>query len=212
MDGVIVDSMVYHYLAWYEALRPYGVRVSCFDVYAREGERWDKSLKEFFACAGVKADKKLLGEVFERRKTIFNKYFQRFIFSGAREILVLLKNEGYLLGLVTGTPRAEIKKILPADIRKLFDCVVAGNQVAKGKPDPEPYLRAARRLKAAPCSCLVIENAPLGIISAKRAGMHCVGLTTSLPKEYLKGADALICRREDIPGIIGLNRRVFAVK
>ena len=45
MDGVIVDSMPYHFIAWYEALRPWGVRVSCFEVYAQEGERWETTLK-----------------------------------------------------------------------------------------------------------------------------------------------------------------------
>ena len=43
MDGVIVDSMPYHFLAWHEALRPFGIRVGCVEVFAREGERWDKS-------------------------------------------------------------------------------------------------------------------------------------------------------------------------
>ena len=45
MDGVIVDSMPYHFISWYEALRPYDVSVKCFDVYQREGEQWDKALR-----------------------------------------------------------------------------------------------------------------------------------------------------------------------
>lgn len=206
MDGVLVDSMVYHFISWYEALRPYGVRVSCFEVYSREGECWDKSLRELFVKSGVKADKKLLKRAFARKNKLFGKYFKRFIFSGAKEILADLKKKGYLLGLVTGTPAAEVKRILPEDIRGLFDCVVAGDQVKKGKPSPEPYLRASAALKTAPDSCLVVENAPLGIISAKKAGMSCCALTTSLPGEYLKGADALAADLKDIPGL--LKRRI----
>ena len=202
MDGVIVDSMPYHFLAWYEALRPYGIRVGCFDVYSREGEAWDKTLKDLFSASGIKADDKLLKKVFVQRKKIFKKYFQRFIFPQARELLVSLKEKGFGLGLATGTPQAEIKKILPSRIRGLFDCVIAGDQVKKGKPNPEPYLRAARALNVTPRSCLVVENAPLGIESAKRAGMFCVALDSSLPKEYLKRADAVISRLGELLKII----------
>jgi len=74
MDGVIVDSMVYHFLAWYEALRPYGVRVSCFEVYSREGEQWDKSLKDFLRMGNVKATPGLMRKIFVARQKIFKKY------------------------------------------------------------------------------------------------------------------------------------------
>jgi beta-phosphoglucomutase len=202
MDGVIVDSMPYHYLAWYEALKPYGIRVSCFDVYSKEGERWDKTLRELFALSGIKVSGQLLRKIFFDRKKIFQKYFKRFIFPGAREFLICLKNKGYLLGLATGTPEAEIKKILPASIKKLFDCIIAGDKVKKGKPNPEPYLRAAKALKTRVGLCLVVENAPLGIESAKRAGMFCVALTTSLPRQYLKSADVVADRLDEIIGFV----------
>ena len=80
MDGVLVDSMPYHFLAWYEALRPIGVRVSCFDVYSKEGENWEKTLKEFLERSHIRPTKAKLNEIFERRKKIFKKnhviYFQ----------------------------------------------------------------------------------------------------------------------------------------
>jgi beta-phosphoglucomutase len=202
MDGVIVDSMAYHYLAWYEALKPYGIRVSCFDVYSKEGERWDKTLRGLFKRSGIKASDKLLKRVFLSRKKIFRKYFKRFIFSGAKEFLVCLKNKGYLLGLATGTPEAEIKKILPASIKGLFDCIIPGDKVKKGKPHPEPYLRAAKALKIKAGLCAVVENAPLGIESAKRAGMFCIALTTSLPRQYLFKADALAESLDEVTGIV----------
>ena len=198
MDGVIVDSMPYHFLAWYEALRPWGIRVSCFDVYSKEGERWEKTLKDLLTRSKIKPTKTVLRKIFVSRQKIFRHNFKRFIFKGAEDFLVSVKNKGYLLGLVTGTPNKEIKKILPRHIRCLFDAVVAGNEVKNGKPHPEPYLKAAKMLRLAPGECLVIENAPFGIESAKRAGMFCVALTTSLPKEYLKAADFSAERFEDI--------------
>jgi beta-phosphoglucomutase len=202
MDGVIVDSMPYHFLAWYEALRPYGVRVSCFEVYSREGERWDKSLKDFLRMGKLKPTPALMREVFALRQKIFRKYFKRFIFKGVEEFLRCLKDKGYRLGLVTGTPHAQVMRILPASIRGLFECMVTGDQVRNGKPHPEPYVKASRLLKLAVHECVVVENAPYGIESATRAGMFCVAVTTSLPSGYLAKADRIVDRLEDIPVFI----------
>jgi beta-phosphoglucomutase len=208
MDGVIVDSMPYHFLAWYEALRPYGVRVSCFEVYSREGERWDKSLADFLRMGNHTPSAGLMREVFALRQKIFKKYFKRFIFQGVEEFLVCLKDKGYRLALVTGTPRVQVDGILPVSIRKLFECMVTGDMVRHGKPHPEPYVKAARLLKLPAHECLVVENAPYGIESAKRAGMFCIAITTSLPSGYLSGADRIIDALSQIPVFIERSCRV----
>jgi len=192
MDGVIVDSMPYHFIAWYEALRPWGIRVGCFEVYAQEGERWEKTLKGLLKRGKIKPTRKLLDEIFAFRQKIFKRNFKRFIFKGAKELLLSLKKQGFVLGLVTGSPVSEVEKILPLNIRKVFAVVVAGNQVKKGKPHPEPYLKAAKMLGLDPKDCLVIENAPFGITSAKQAGMPCIAVSTSLPEAYLKSADIIV--------------------
>jgi len=208
MDGVIVDSMPYHFLAWYEALRPYGIRVSCFDVYSKEGERWEKSLKDFLKRSRIKPAKGLLSKIFLERQRIFKRSFKLAIFKGAEEFLRCLKRNGYILGLVTGTPTSEIKKILPERVRDLFDGIVAGDNVKEGKPHPEPYLRAARILNISPAQCIVIENAPYGIESAKKAGMFCIALATSLPKEYLRRSDVVVDELKEITGIIERSCRL----
>ena len=206
MDGVIVDSMPYHFIAWYEALRPWGVRVNCFDVYSKEGERWDKTLNSLLARAKIKPTKKVLAQIFLSRQKLFKRYFKRYIFRGAPELLVYLKKYGFVLGLVTGTPQEEIRRILPAQIKNAFDCIVAGNEVKNGKPHPEPYLKASAALGLDPAECLVVENAPFGIESAKSAGMTCIAVTTSLPKEYLKRADLVVRELGEIAKIIDKSR------
>jgi beta-phosphoglucomutase len=202
MDGVIIDSMPYHFISWYEALRPWGVRVSCFDIYEKEGERWDKTLRFFLKREGLPASQKLLTTIFSQRKKIFKKNFKRFIFKGVEGFLRCLKRQHYCLALVSGTPSDEIAEILPPRIKRFFTCVVGGDNVKKGKPHPEPYVRAARGLGVKPSECLVIENAPLGIRSAKKAGMFCVAVTTSLPKNYLTEADIVVDTLQDIPALI----------
>jgi beta-phosphoglucomutase len=192
MDGVIVDSMPYHFLAWYEALRPYGISVRCFDVYMREGERWQRSIEDFLKGSGIKPSKKLFRRVFAARRKLFRNRFKRFIFKGAREFLACLKKKGYMLALVTATTRAGVTEILPKNIERLFDHVVTGDHIVMGKPHPEPYLKAAKALGVKPSECAVIENAPYGVASAKKAGMFCIAITSSLPKEYLKRADVVV--------------------
>lgn len=202
MDGVIVDSMPYHYIAWYEALRPYGIRATAFDAYVREGEKWQKTLKELFSREGLKYSGSIGKRIFADRARVFKKYFRRNIFFGADEFLSCIKAKGYLMALVSGTPEAEIKKILPKAIRSKFDVIVAGDHLKVGKPHPAPYLKAARALRVRANKCAVVENAPNGIASAKAAGMFCFAVTTSLPKEYLKKADVIVDKLEEITGYI----------
>jgi beta-phosphoglucomutase len=192
MDGVIIDSMPYHFIAWYEALMSYGIRVSCFDIFMREGENWKISVSELFSRSGIGSTDKLLKEIFLSRQKIFKKYFKRFIFDGAVELIDRLNGRGYPLALVTGTPRKDVKKILPKNILSKFDVVVGGDCVRRGKPYPDPYLAAAKLLGVKPCNCFVVENAPLGILSAKRAKMYVAAITTSLPREYLRASDIVV--------------------
>lgn len=208
MDGVIVDSMPYHFIAWYEALRPWGVRINSFDVYQREGERWDKTLLDFLKTAHIQPSRRMLKKIFAARQKIFQKYFKRYIFPGVPEFLACLKKKDYLLALVTGTPEIEVRQILPRKICKFFDVLVTGDQVQYGKPHPAPYLEAAKLLKLKPRECLVVENGLLGITSAKRAGMFCIALTTSLPAQFLKKADLVVDRLEEITKFIDHSCRI----
>jgi beta-phosphoglucomutase len=202
MDGVIVDSMPYHFIAWYEALRSIDIKVSLQDVFLKEGERWDRTLSTLLRKHRVHPDTRLLRKLFERRKKAFRRVFARFIFPGCAELLACLSGKGYKLGLVTGTPEVEVRAILPARILRLFHTLVTGNMIKQGKPHPEPYLLAAKRLHVSAVDCVVIENAPLGITAAKRAGMACIALSTSLPASFLKRADIVVSRYEEISALI----------
>jgi len=202
MDGVIVDSMPYHFISWYEALRPEGVRVSCFDVYAKEGERWEKTIRDFLRRESIRPTAGAFKRIYLRKQKYFHRYFKPRIFKGMDDFINCLKKSGYKLALVTGTPARDIKSILPVKIVDKFNIIVSGDSVKKGKPHPEPYLTAAKLLDLAPEKCVVIENAPYGIESAKRAGMFCIALATSLPKEYLTNADMVANRLKDVSKII----------
>jgi beta-phosphoglucomutase len=125
---------------------------------------------------------------------------RRFI-TGSRRFLYFLKKHGFVLTLVTGTARHEVERILSKELLGLFSVIITGNDVKKGKPHPEPYLIALKKLQMKPKDVVVFENAPFGIISAKRAHLRCLALETYLPKTYLKRADFVfssyqeLCRR-----------------
>lgn len=193
MDGVIIDSMKYHKTAWQDTFKKIGVNISKFDVYEREGEKYTKSAHDFLKRKFKKIDPKMIAEVVKIRKAIFRKVAKKpALFKGARELLNKFDKKGILLGLVTATLNREVKRVLPTDIYKRFDVIVSGDDVKKGKPHPEPYLKAIKKLKVRKKDTAVIENAPYGIRSAKKAGVFCVAVETSLPKRYLKEADLIV--------------------
>jgi beta-phosphoglucomutase len=89
--------------------------------------------------------------------------------------------------------RHEIEAILRrSSLDKHFRFIVAAGETARGKPAPDPYRRAARLHARPPEQCVAIEDSRWGIESAKDAGLHCVGITTSYPARDLSGADAII--------------------
>jgi beta-phosphoglucomutase-like phosphatase (HAD superfamily) len=84
----------------------------------------------------------------------------------------------------------------------VFEIIITGEMVSNGKPDPEPYLKAVNELNVDKESCLVVENAPAGITSAKSAGLTCFAVQTSLPEEYLKSADKIFGSIADLSAFL----------
>jgi beta-phosphoglucomutase len=97
------------------------------------------------------------------------------------------------LGIASGALRHEIEAILRrSGLDQHFRFIVAAGETARGKPAPDPYRRAARLHERPPEQCVAIEDSRWGIESAKDAGLHCVGITTSYTARDLPGADAII--------------------
>lgn len=190
MDGVITNTMPDHFRAWKSVLADEGVHVSHFDVYRREGQRGIKSVQELFAEKGKLYHPRKGKELLYKKEQLFKKIVKRRYISGSRSFLKSLHRNGYQLALVTGTARHELPQVLPDSLYNLFDIVVTGSDVRHGKPHPEPFLRAIRKLKIKPRDAVVIENAPFGIRSAKAAGLICLAIATSLPEVYLREAKA----------------------
>ena len=197
MDGILVDSMPYHFISWFEVLRKYGVRVTPMDIFEMEGAKWDKVIKFAFKREGKNLDNAVILKIQSERNILLKKYFKRYNFSEIPAILKTLKAKGFLTAIVTGSSSIEAKKMLPKEIRVYFDALVAGDMVKRSKPYPDPYLLAAKKLKVKPSECFAVENAPYGIKSAKAAKMYCTAISTSLPKIYLHEADIIFNDHKD---------------
>jgi len=199
MDGIIVDSMPYHFISWFEVLRQYNVRINPMFVFEMEGVKWDKVIKIACKRSGVRLlSRQIAEEIPSKKEQVFNKYFKKYIFGGMPEFIKSLKDKGILVGLVTGSYSKEVKNILPKDVYKLFDTIVSVDMVKRSKPSPDPYLAAAKKLKVLPRDCVVIENAPCGIRSAKAAKMYCCAVATSLPENLLSEADIIFNTHRDL--------------
>jgi beta-phosphoglucomutase len=189
MDGVITDTMPYHFRVWAEIFKREGLLVSREDIYRREGQKGIESLREIFLEYGRPFTLKYANRLLKEKEERFKRIFKRRYILGARIFLRRLSRDGFRLALVTGTSRHEALKLLPSALVELFDVIVCGCDVQNGKPHPEPYLAALKQLKIKPAQAVVIENAPFGIRSAKAAGLRCIAIATSLPRDYLAQAD-----------------------
>lgn len=189
MDGVITNTMPDHFHAWREVLAQEGVRVSHFDIYSREGQRGINSVHELFAEKNKPVTQPQAAHLLRKKEELFKRIVRQRFILGTRRLLQDLRRADLELALVTGTSRHELQQILPARLQKLFKVIITGSDVKNGKPHPEPYCTALKKLKIKPRQAVVIENAPFGIASAKAAGLRCIALATSLPPRYLQKAD-----------------------
>lgn len=189
MDGVITNTMPDHFEAWRVVLLERGIKVTHLDIYRREGQRGITSVKEIFAEYGHPFNQADAERILKQKEELFKKNVNIKFITGTRTLLRDLKKSGFTLAIVTGTARHELHRILPDDIYNLFTVIVTGDDVVHGKPAPDPYLLALKKLAVAADDGVVIENAPFGIASAKAAKLRCLAIATSLSSGYLKEAD-----------------------
>ncbi len=109
---------------------------------------------------------------------------------GARELLARLPADGW--GVVTSGHRTLAEGRLRAVGLPVPAAMVCGDEVSRGKPDPEGYLSGARLLGSAPADCVVFEDAPAGVAAGLAAGMPVIGITTTHPASALAGCVVVI--------------------
>ena len=164
----------------------------------REGEKGRVTLETLLKQYGRYPTPEETDSLLNTKETIFRSLPRPTLFRGVEELVNELRRRGKRLALVTGTSLMEAKDNVPPGLFDCFQAVVSGDQVNRGKPDPEPYLLALEKLQGSRENALVIENAPYGIQSAKGAGLRCIAITTSLPAKELQGADKVVNNMDEL--------------
>jgi beta-phosphoglucomutase family hydrolase len=206
LDGVLVDTARFHYQAWCQLLSELGRSLSEEEFRRTFGLRNDLILRDLLGEVSAEEVKRLS----ERKEALFRQHAagRVTLLPGAAELVRRSRDGGRRTALVTSTPRLNIDFVLEqVGLSGAFDTIVAAEDVLRGKPDPEGFLLAARRLGVAPQRCLVIEDAPGGVEAARRAGMHSLAVTTTRPREELTAADAVVDSLNDAAALAMLEGR-----
>jgi beta-phosphoglucomutase len=192
LDGVIVDTLHYHFLAWNHMFGKYGGSVSEKTVLLHEGRNSREILPILIQEAGISIPEEDQARFIEEKRAYYRTIVQVTQYEGAFEAIDELKSRGFKVALVTACALKNMQHSLNSEQQAHFDFIITGDEVPRAKPFPDPYLTAARQLKLDPQQCAVVENAPLGVESAKNAGMYCIAIETTLGKEYLQSADCIL--------------------
>ncbi len=207
MDGVLVDSMPYHAEAWKITLAAVGITIDKWVIYELEGANSRQVIDILFRQNGRIPTEEEIQELGRKKLEIFEQIERVKPFDGVKELLDTLKPK-YKLAVVSGSNRVTVHTIINTFFPDTFEVIIDGEMMKESKPSPEPYLLAVRKLGIARECCLVIENAPLGIRSAKNAGLRCIAIPTYLDRELLKEADLILDNHKDMAEYITKGNKV----
>jgi len=198
LDGVIVDTLHFHFLAWQEMFNRWGGEVRELTVLLHEGRSSREILPLLIEEAGIDIPEDQRHDFIETKRAYYRSIVDVQFYPEAKETLKKLHKEGYTLALVTACARRNMNHALSENELKFFDVIITGDDIPRAKPNPDPYDIARKKLGLEKDECLVVENAPLGIESGKNAGIRVAAIATTLPKKYLKGADYYLDGLEDL--------------
>ncbi|MBI3882151.1 MAG: HAD family phosphatase [Verrucomicrobia bacterium] len=193
MDGVIVDSEPRHERAFQEIFQAIGYGathgIHFPDYYGTsDATVW----RDFIAKHQHRAH--TFEELLEWRQNHFLEILKRDepIFATLPELIAKLAAK-FKLAVASGSLHPVIDAVLAMkNLRQHFPIVVSSSDVARGKPAPDIFLRAAELLGVPPAACVVIEDSAFGVTAAKAAGMTVIAITNSLPSEKLRHADHVV--------------------
>jgi beta-phosphoglucomutase len=190
MDGVLSATGEIHFQSWAKMARE-DAKVK----FTRE------FFEETFGQQSIPITRELVGneidqDLVEKWADLKEQYYREMVkdklepLSGAIELINSLKKNKFKLAVGSSGPLENVELLLSSlNIKQFFDVIITAEDVKNGKPSPDVFLICAERLGINPENCVVIEDAPVGIEAARRAGMNSIALTTTHPKFELNQAD-----------------------
>lgn len=179
MDGVIVDSAKYHFVAWQRLAQELSIEFTEEDNELLKGLSRVDSLEKILQMGGMELDNDTKLSLMDKKNQwyleMITEMSPKEILPGVGEFIKEIKNAGLVISL--GSSSKNARKILSAiELLETFDAVVDGNDVTFSKPDPEVFLKGAEKLGVKPNETVVFEDAQSGIKAALNGGFHCVGV------------------------------------
>ena len=205
-DGVIADSEPLHLRAFQQTLEEEGVELTSRDYFSRYLGFDDVELFRTFAQdRGLNKNDAQISALVGRKGIKLQELMRdgHVLFPGAAEFIRSAAAE-VPIAIASGALRHEILEITEAaDLRHLFAAIVAAGDTPRSKPSPAPYILAFERLRDVHPQleaqrCVAIEDSRWGLESAKGAGLRCVGVTTSYPREELQDAELVVGTLRDL--------------
>ena len=188
-DGVLYNSMPYHAASWAWAMTKHGLPYMPEECYKNEGRTSTGVIREHhMQVFGTDATPELIEAIYTDKSARFTEMTGGFpgTIPGVSEVLRYLHGQGIECWVVTGSGQRNLINALNETFDNVFTGIISSFDVKKGKPDPEPYLKAWERSGFKKEECMVVENAPLGVRAAKAAGLFTVAVNTGpLPDELL---------------------------
>ena len=179
LDGVIVDTAKYHFLAWNKLAESIGVSFTEKQNEQLKGVSRIKSLQKILDWGGITLSEEEFNVLMSKKNDDYLVHIKNMdsseILVDVPRILNQLENCGQ--GIALGSASKNAKMILEKiKLLQKFEAIVDGNGVTKGKPDPEVFLNAAKKLNVDPKNCIVFEDATAGIQAANAANMISIGI------------------------------------
>lgn len=179
LDGVIVDTAHYHFLAWKRLAKELNIDLTEQHNERLKGVSRMHSLEIILSLGGVSLSDHEKERLANKKNSWFVDFLERMapeeIFPGVKPLLQELRSMGLKVGLASSSKNAKTV-IQLLHIQNEFDAIVDGTMIMHSKPHPEIFLLAAQRLGLSPSECLVFEDAEAGVEAALAAGMKCVGV------------------------------------
>ena len=176
LDGTLVDSEQYHWLAWRDSMAAQGVPLTHEQFLKTFGLRNDTIVPQWIPDATPER----IAQIADAKEQFYRRLVREGGLEplpGARHWTERLAQQGWRQAIASSAPRENVDVVLAAiGLAPYFQAIVSAEDVTLGKPDPQVFLAAAARLGSVPAQSIVVEDAPAGIEAARRAGMPSIGV------------------------------------
>ncbi|MBU1853181.1 MAG: beta-phosphoglucomutase family hydrolase [Candidatus Omnitrophica bacterium] len=191
LDGVIVNTVPLHFKAWQRMFKEYGKDFT-FEDYKQKVDGIPRTDGAKAILDDISEDE--LKKAGDKKQGYFLQYLENEkipVYNTTVDLIKSIRDSSLKVGVISSS-----KNCLPilkkTGLVDLFDVIITGNDITKGKPDPQVFFMAAEKISVSPNKCVVFEDAVLGVQAAKAAGMKCIGIDRYGKPERLNKADLVV--------------------